>query len=61
MKDSLFDLIIANVTAARKPNYPNAEWGVVAARKRGSPKPLKMKKTSSKIAFDVISFSFERG
>ena len=31
MKDPLFDLIIVEVSGARKPNDPNPEWEVLAA------------------------------
>ena len=31
MKDSPFDLIIGNVSGAKKPNNPIPDWGVVAA------------------------------
>ena len=59
MKDSLFDLIIGNVPIARKPNDPNPQSKVVVAavtraqaRERGNPKPMKVKKMTSKIAVD---------
>jgi len=31
LKDSLFDLIIGNISGARKPDDPNPDWTLVAA------------------------------
>ena len=58
-KNPLFVLIIGNVPAARKLNDPDQEWSVVAAavtraqsRKRGDPRPLKVKKMTSRMTVD---------
>ena len=49
MNDPQFDLLIGNVSGAKKPNDPNQEWGGVATvvtraqtRERENPKPLKV-------------------
>ena len=59
IKDPLFDLVIGNVAEARKPNYPNTKWRIVAsavtraqAKERGSSKSLKVKEMTSKMAMD---------
>ena len=57
LQDPLFDLIIGNVSGARKPDDPDPEWNMVAAvvtrgqaRTSKDPKPLKVQDVTSKMA-----------
>ena len=59
LQGPLFDLIIGNVSGARRSDDPNPEWGVVTAvatraqaRSGKDPKPLKMKEVTDKLSMN---------